>query len=116
VCVAAWLDGRFILWKPNPRLTSTAPSRPGAKTSRTLAAKLIGRSSFALCCVAASLLALLLYAFVAFCIPAGWYKFSGMATIAIVDESRTFILPLRLIGFAILTLFLARKQFVPEKA
>lgn len=80
-----------------------------------IATKLAQRSSFALCCVAASLLTVLLHAFMAF-IPAGWYKLSGIATIAIVDESRTFILPVRLIGFVLLTLFLGRKQFVPQKA
>jgi len=80
-----------------------------------ITAKLSGRSSFAACCVAASLLTLLLYALMAF-IPAGWYKLSGFATIGIIDESRTFIFPVRLIGFAILTLLLARKQFVPQKA
>jgi hypothetical protein len=86
-----------------------------ARVSQWIIGKLHPRSSFVLCCVAASLLALLSYAFVAF-VPAGWYKLSGFAAISIVDESRTFILPVRLIGFAILTLLLARKQFVPEKA
>jgi len=85
------------------------------KFGQWIATKLSGRSSFAFCCIAGSLIALLLYAGAIF-IPAGWYKLSRMATISIIDESRTFILPFRLIGFVVLTLLLARKQFVPEKA
>lgn len=77
--------------------------------------KMVARFSFAICCIAASLLVLLLNAGMAL-IPAGWYKLSGsMATIPIIDESRTFIFPLRIIGFAIITLLLARKQFVAKK-
>ena len=90
--------------------------RNSGKFGQWVATRLPERSSFALCCIAASLLGCLLYALVVF-LPWGWYKFSGdaMRVTSYIDYSRIFIRALRVIGFAILTLLLARKQFVPEK-
>ena len=87
------------------------------KFGEWIATKLSKRSSFVFCCIAASVLAFLLSALAMF-VPVWWYKFSGQrwATVSYIDESRVFVSALRLLGFVILTLLLARKQFVPEKA
>jgi hypothetical protein len=101
--VAVWLSWRVL--------------RNSGKFGQWVATKLPERSSFALCCVGASVLVSLLYALVTF-LSWGYYKFSGdpMRVTSYIDSSRTFVAVLRVIGFVILTLFLARKQFVPEKA
>jgi hypothetical protein len=92
--------------------------RKSGKIGQWIATKLTQRSSFVICCIAASVLALLLYALVVV-VPMWWYKFAGepsWATVSYIDFSRTFIAALRIIGFTLLTLLLARKRFVPQKA
>jgi hypothetical protein len=98
---AVWLSWRVL--------------RNSGKFGQWVATKLPGRSSFALCCIAVSLLAYLLHVLV-ISLPWGWYKFSPMRVASYINYSRIFVAALREIGFVILTLLLARKQFVPEKA
>jgi len=100
---AVWLSWRVL--------------RNSAKLSQWISAKLPKRSSFTLCCTAASALAFLLYGLGTF-LPRAWYKFSGerIAIVSYIDYSRAFIMLLRIIGLAILTLLLARKKFAPKKA
>jgi hypothetical protein len=101
--VAVWLSWRVL--------------RNSERFGQWVATKLPGRSSFVLCCIAASVLAYLLHALVLL-LPWGWHRLSGdpMRVTSYIDSSRTFVAVLRVIGFVILTLLLARKQFVPEKA
>jgi hypothetical protein len=102
LALAVWLSWRVL--------------RNSEKLGQWIAAKLPERSSFILCCIVASVLACLLYALERF-LPMGWHKISGdfMHVPGYIAASRTFVAIPRVIGFIILTLFLARKQFVPEK-
>jgi hypothetical protein len=91
--------------------------RKSSKLGQWMATKLPKRSSFVLCCVAVSVLALLLNA-LGMLLPAMWYKISGerIATVSYIDQSRAFVGLVRIIGFVILTLLLARKRLASKGA
>jgi hypothetical protein len=84
-----------------------------------IATKLPRRSSFVLCCFLVSLAVVLLYVAVEI-LPAvsfrSFVRSNPTQAVAYVGNSSYFIAPLRISGFVILTLFVARKRLVPEKA
>jgi hypothetical protein len=103
--VAIWLTWKVV--------------KNSGKFGQWVARKLPERASFAFCCIGISLLSFLLYGLVFF-LSVGWirlseHSFHDRASTYVMIWSQDFMGILRIIGFAILTLLLARKQFVPEK-
>jgi hypothetical protein len=86
---------------------------------RLIAAKLSQRSSFVLYCVIVPIAVVLLYVAVEI-LPTASLNSLARANprqvVAYVSNSSYFVAPLRIIGFVILTLFVARKRLVSEKA
>jgi hypothetical protein len=87
--------------------------RSSGKLGQWIETKLSDRSSFVLCCIAASIFATALFALEIF-LRAGWHKaFAGLyhiQTVSHIDASKAFVvMPVQTIGFVILTLMLARK-------
>jgi len=93
-------------------------ARNSERFGQWIVRQLSERSSFVFCCIAAVALSFVLYvvgislSVTSFHLAAG--AFPGR-TRAYIINSQNFVALLRIIGFAILTLFLARKQLVPRK-
>lgn len=107
--VAVWLTWKVL--------------RNSGKVGQWVAKQLPERFSFVLCCVIVSSLAFLLYALVIL-LPSWLDQFYLLPLIpnqipmrvrAAIGISESLIAPVRLIGFTVLTLLIARKQFAPKK-